>query len=179
MIYVDDLPSDWAVWSVDKPWECWEFQRWLRDLAPTPLPADPSPLTPPQPIRTPREMVKRAAGETITRKLYTGKETAAMLDITEAQLREFVRHGEFSYVNIGRGRLKPRRRFELDDIDKFRASRRRTEEWPKYPAASKSGPGHHSCGIGSGSVDESFMSRLKRRRSESQIATSASTTKKR
>ncbi len=105
-------------------------------LAPTPQPAGPSPFLPAVPPQ-PREVVKRPAGEALPRKLYTGKETAAMLSTTEAQLREFVRHGELSYIDVGRGRLKPRRRFELDDIDKFLASRRSTEEWPKPPAAIK------------------------------------------
>jgi hypothetical protein len=157
------------------------LEQALAALAPTPLPADLSPFLPvvqPQPIPTPHEVVKRPAGEALPRKLYTGNETAAMLGITQAQLREFVRHGELSYVDVGRGRLKPRRRFELDDIDKFRASRRSTEEWPKHPAPSKCGRGPRSSNTGSGSVDESFMSRLKRLRSEKRSATSGNITKK-
>lgn len=171
--------ADWVVWSIDKPAECWEFRSWLRDLAPTPLPADLSlSAVPPHPSRAPREVVKRPALEALPRKLYTGKETAAMLSITQAQLVEFVRHGELSYVDVGRGRLKPRRRFEPDDIDKFRASRRSTEEWPKHPAPSKCGRGPRFSNTGSGSVDESFMSRLKRLRSEKRSATSGNITKK-
>jgi hypothetical protein len=32
--------ADWVAWSIDKPAECWEFRSWLRDLVPTPLPAE-------------------------------------------------------------------------------------------------------------------------------------------
>jgi Helix-turn-helix domain len=181
MIDLADLPSDWAVWSIDKPVEVWEFRRWLDEMTAPPPPAEsPLPSPPPAespPISTPREMVERPAGEPIARKLYTAKDTAAILDITEAQLLEFVRHGELSYIDVGRGRLKPRRRFQQDDIDKFLAARRRTEEWPKHPAPSRSGRAPRSSNTGSGSVDESFTSRLKRRRAERRSATSNATTK--
>ena len=55
----DLLPSDWIVWSIDKPADCWEFHRWLRDLAPTPLPDPPLPLLPaiPSPVRRRRHKV--------------------------------------------------------------------------------------------------------------------------
>ena len=181
MIDLADLPSDWAVWSIDKPVEGWEFRRWLDEMTATPLPAEsPPPLPaelPPPMIRTPGEMVERPAGEPIAGKLYTAKETAAILGITETQLLEFVRHGELSYIDVGRGRLKPRRRFQQDDIDKFLAAHRRTEEWPRHPVPSRSGRVHRSSNTGSGSVDESFTSRLKRRRAERRSATNNASSK--
>src|SRR5271166_5318502 len=97
-----------------------------------------------------------------TRRLFTPKETAAILGVTEDQLREFVTHGEMSYIAVGRGTKKMRRMFEQEDIDKFIAGRRRKEQWPKYPDPSKSGRARRSSGTESGTVDESFMSRLKR-----------------
>jgi hypothetical protein len=155
------------------------LEQAIAALALTPPPADQSLFLPAvSPIRTPREVVKHPAGEAPRRKLYTGKETSAMLGITEAQLREFVRHGEISYIAIGRGQTKMRRGFEQDDIDKFLAVRRRTEEWPKHPAPSRSGRTRRSSSTGSGSVDESFMSRLKRLRSDRRSATSGNITRK-
>jgi hypothetical protein len=148
--------------------------------APMSLSAGPSlflPAVPPQPISAQHEMIKRAGAETIPRKLYTAKETAGMLAITEAQLLEFVRVGEISYVAIGLGQKKMRRGFEPEDIDKFLAARRRTEEWPKHPVPSRSGRGPRSFSIGSAEVDESFMSRLKRRRAERRSATNNASTK--
>jgi hypothetical protein len=61
MIYIDDLPSDWIAWSIDKPTECWEFHRWLRDLASTADP--PPPLLPavPSPAKRRRRKVTLAA----------------------------------------------------------------------------------------------------------------------
>jgi hypothetical protein len=175
---IADFPPDWA-WSIATPVEKRVFYYLnLDEITAMPLPAEsPLPAEPPQPIRTPRDKVTRPAGEPIARKLYAAKETAAILGITETQLLEFVRHGELSYIDVGRGRLKPRRRFQQDDIDKFLAARRRTEEWPKHPAPSRSERGHRSSDTGSGSVDESFTSRLKRRRAERPSATSNGSTK--
>jgi hypothetical protein len=65
MIDLDDLLPDWAAWSIDKPAECWEFRGWLRDLAPTPLPAEslPPPLSAdPPPVKRRRHKVVTLAG---------------------------------------------------------------------------------------------------------------------
>ena len=112
------------------------------------------------------------------RRLFTPKEAAAILGVTEDQLRQFVRHGEMSYIAVGRGPKKMRRMFEQEDIDKFIAGRRRKDQWPKYPGPSKRAQGRRSSAIDCGSVDETFMSRLKRRRAERRSATSASITSK-
>jgi excisionase family DNA binding protein len=112
------------------------------------------------------------------RRLFTPKEAAAILGVTEDQLRHFVRHGEMSYIAVGRGAKKMRRMFEQEDIDKFIAGRRRKDQWPKYPGPSKRARGRRSSDIDCGSVDETFMSRLKRRRAERRSATSASITSK-
>jgi hypothetical protein len=174
VIDLADLPPDWA-WAVATPVEKRVYYYLDLDAMTAPLPLA---AESPQPLRTPREKVTRPAGEPIARKLYTARETAAILDITESQLLEFVRHGELSFIDVGRGRLKPRRRFQQDDIDRFLAARRRTEVWPKHPAPSRSGRAPRSSDTGSGSVDESFTSRLKRRRAERPSATSNGSTKR-
>jgi hypothetical protein len=115
---------------------------------------------------------------TPARKLRTHKETAAILSVTEAQLSTFVRHGEITYVAVGRGQQKMRKAFEDADIEKFLAARRRTEQWPKSPAPSNNGRFRRSSSTGLGSVDASFMSRLKQRRDATQNERSASTTSK-
>jgi hypothetical protein len=119
-----------------------------------------------------------AVPPTLTRRLFTPKETAAVLGVTEDQLREFVVHGEISYIAVGRGAKKIRRMFEQEDIDKFIAGRRRKEQWPKFPGPSKSGRARRSSGTESATVDESFMSRLKRLRSERRSGISGSITSK-
>jgi len=65
-----------------------------------------------------------------------------------------------------------RKRFDDTDIDKFLAARRRTEQWPKFPAPSKTGRDRRSSYTGCGEVDASFMSRLKQLRAATQNVTS-------
>jgi hypothetical protein len=59
--------------------------------------------------------------------LFDGKEAARRLDITTDQLSALVRDGEISYVNIGRGKKRPRRRYTEEDLAEFRERRRRRE----------------------------------------------------
>jgi len=67
----DLLPSDWPVWSIDKPAECWEFYLWLHSLAPTALPTDPllfKPAAPP-PAR-PKRRVRRPGIASTAKQLW-------------------------------------------------------------------------------------------------------------
>jgi excisionase family DNA binding protein len=59
--------------------------------------------------------------------LLDGKEAAKRLNITEDQLGALVHDGEISYINVGRGKKRPRRRYAEEDIEEFKARRRRRE----------------------------------------------------
>ena len=62
--------------------------------------------------------------------LFTPKEAAARLKTTADQVMGFVHDGSLKYVNMGRGKIKPRIRFTETDIDEF-IDQRRTREEPK------------------------------------------------
>jgi Helix-turn-helix domain len=102
-------------------------------------------------------------------RLLTPREAAEILRVTPAQLLQYCRHGEISYIATGRGRKKMRRMFELEDLEKFIAARRRTEQW-----GSTAGKVRRFGTIGSKSVDTSFVARLKQRRSATLERSSAS-----
>ena len=51
--------------------------------------------------------------------LLTHPETAQRLGITEEQLTAFVQDGEIAYINVGRGKKRPRRRYTEQDISEF------------------------------------------------------------
>src|SRR5258708_31481978 len=59
--------------------------------------------------------------------LLDGKEAAKKLDITEDQLAALVQDGEISYINTGRGKKRPRRKYTEEDLEDFIARRRRRE----------------------------------------------------
>src|SRR4051794_32927192 len=59
--------------------------------------------------------------------LLTHPETAQRLGITEEQLTAFVQDGEIAYINVGRGKKRPRRRYTEQDISEFLERRRRRE----------------------------------------------------
>src|SRR5262245_27418275 len=59
--------------------------------------------------------------------LLTPKETARRLRITEEQLAALTADGEISYINVGRGKKRPRRRYTEQDIQEFLERRRRRE----------------------------------------------------
>ena len=63
----------------------------------------------------------------MTDELFDSKEAAADLRITVDQLLKFVHDGEIGYVNVGRGRKRPRYRFRRDDLEDFKERRRRRE----------------------------------------------------
>jgi hypothetical protein len=63
----------------------------------------------------------------MSRDLLNSNETARRLRITEEQLGALVHDGEISYINVGRGKKRPRRRFTEEDIAEFLERRRRRE----------------------------------------------------
>jgi hypothetical protein len=79
MIDSADLPSDWAVWSIDQPVERLEFYDWLHEMmamAP-PLPAEP-PL-PEATIPTPRQRrIRRPSLESVVKQLLKAGQAAGV-----------------------------------------------------------------------------------------------------
>jgi len=61
-------------------------------------------------------------------KLLTLKETADRLHMTTEQLIGFVDDGLLLFINVGRGKLRPRYRFAQADIDQFEETRRTRKE---------------------------------------------------
>jgi hypothetical protein len=60
----------------------------------------------------------------------TLKETANRIGITPEQTMEFVTDGKLKWINVGRGKIRPRYRFAEADIDDF-IEQRTTREEPK------------------------------------------------
>jgi excisionase family DNA binding protein len=63
----------------------------------------------------------------MSRDLLDSREAARRLNITPDQLAALVQDGEISYINVGRGRKRPRRRYTEEDIEEFLERRRRRE----------------------------------------------------
>lgn len=59
--------------------------------------------------------------------LLTPKQAADRLTITVDQLSGLVQDGEITYINVGRGKKRPRRRYTIPDLDDFEERRRRRE----------------------------------------------------
>lgn len=60
--------------------------------------------------------------------LLTLKEAAARLTSTTDQVMGLVADGELKFINVGRGKLKPRYRFDEADIDDFIHQQRTRQE---------------------------------------------------
>lgn len=60
--------------------------------------------------------------------LFTPKETAARLKTTTDQVMGLVEDGKLKYINIGRGKIKPRYRFAETDIEDFEDQQRLRKE---------------------------------------------------
>jgi hypothetical protein len=73
--------------------------------------------------------------------LLTAAQVAARLAITVEQLMAHVGDGAIRSINIGRGKKKPRYRFDPADIDAFKTSRR-TLEQSQCPSSSRKSPRH-------------------------------------
>src|SRR5260370_33780551 len=66
--------------------------------------------------------------------LMTLRDAAQLLKITPEQVSAHVRDGELTYVNVGRGRKRPRMRFTHQNIDGF--IERRTRRGVLCPSTS-------------------------------------------
>jgi hypothetical protein len=69
--------------------------------------------------------------------LLTLKQAAARLCITSEQTMEFVADGKLKWINVGRGKVRPRYRFAETDLGEF-IEQRTTREAPKSCLFSKS-----------------------------------------
>ncbi|UOK70155.1 helix-turn-helix domain-containing protein [Ancylobacter polymorphus] len=63
-------------------------------------------------------------------RLFNIDEAAERLGISPRTLREHVRHGEITFIAMGRGTEKIRRMFAESDLDTFVERRRRSEPCP-------------------------------------------------
>ncbi|WP_074830398.1 MULTISPECIES: helix-turn-helix domain-containing protein [Bradyrhizobium] len=90
----------------------------------------------------------------MTVELLDKKEAAKRLKITEDQLAGLVEDGEISYINTGRGKKRPRRRFTEKDLEEFVERRRRRES-----CLSTSPKNHRSTNTISGSGVIGFTAR--------------------
>ena len=70
--------------------------------------------------------------------LLTAARAAARLSITVAQLTAHVEDGALKYINVGRGKKKPRRRFSPSDLEEFKAARSTLEK--SCPSSSQRSP---------------------------------------
>ena len=60
-------------------------------------------------------------------KLLTLDDAAQHLNVTSDQVTAFVQDGELRYINVGRGKKRPRMRFTVADLDEFIEARRRRD----------------------------------------------------
>lgn len=88
-------------------------------------------------------------------RLLSAKEAAERLQITKDQLAALVQDGELAYINVGRGKKRPRRRYTDQDIDELVDRRRRREV-----CLSGNPKAHRSTATTSGSAVIGFMARL-------------------
>ena len=58
------------------------------------------------------------------------KQAASYLKVTVEQIRGFVDDGELIFINVGRGKKRPRMRFAQEDLDRFIDSRRQKSNPP-------------------------------------------------
>jgi excisionase family DNA binding protein len=100
-------------------------------------------------------------------RLLSPREVAEMLGIKQHTLARLCQHGELSYIDVGGGRRDGRRKyirrmFERQDVEKFIARRRRTEQWVSMKR--ERGQRRRAAAIGSEPV--SFVELLKQRQRE-------------
>jgi hypothetical protein len=89
--------------------------------------------------------------------LLTLEEAAARLKSTTDQVVGFVHDGTLKYINVGRGKLKPRYRFDPTDIADF-IDAHRTREEPACRSTNQKNP-RHTIGLTSSSGVVGFMAR--------------------
>jgi len=95
-----------------------------------------------------------------TAELLTVDQAAAYLNVTADQVTAFVQDGELQYINVGRGKRKPRIRITTQDLDEFIERRTRRE----FRCRSTSTQGRHSITTPSKSVVVGFTAQRNARR---------------
>src|SRR5215469_18966442 len=90
--------------------------------------------------------------------LFPPKEAARKLCVSVDQIEGFVRDGELSFVNVGRGKKKRRMMFTQADIEDFIERRRRRN------TCSSRSRDRHSTTPSSNEAAVSFLDRLAARR---------------
>jgi hypothetical protein len=86
MIDSADLPSDWAIWSVDQPVERLEFYDWLHEMMASPAPAESLLPAESPPIRTealagpaaPKRRIRRPSLESTVRQVLKAAQAAGV-----------------------------------------------------------------------------------------------------
>jgi hypothetical protein len=89
-------------------------------------------------------------------KLLTLKETATKLTMTTEQVTGFVDDGLLIYINVGRGKIRPRYRFSPIDIEDFEEARRTRKEPKPCQFTDRKSP-HRITGSISSSTVVGFM----------------------
>jgi excisionase family DNA binding protein len=79
---------------------------------------------------------------------------ARYLGITADQVRAFIADGELRYIDLGRGKKRPRIRLTKENLDEFIEQRTRRDMPPRLSTDRKS---HRSTGTTSKSVVSDFM----------------------
>lgn len=69
-------------------------------------------------------------------RLLTPEQAALRLNITNDQLSALTKDGEIAYINVGRGKKRPRRRYKEEFINEFEARRTRREVPCQYTGTS-------------------------------------------
>lgn len=95
--------------------------------------------------------------------LLTMQQTADQLGISIRTLREHVKHGEITYIAMGRGEQRQRRMFDQSDIDAFKERRRRIDACPSTPLKA-----HRSTTSPSSLGGSGFMAQLEALHAEKQ-----------
>jgi|SRR5215467_6831026 len=94
--------------------------------------------------------------------LFPPKEAAKRLNVSVDQLQGFVRDGELTYVNMGRGKKKIRRMFAESDISDFIERRRRRNTPPCSPRSKD----HRTTLQNSNEAAINFLARLNKHLNE-------------
>jgi len=80
------------------------------------------------PMVMPALTAKPRARDDASPKLFDLKQAARKLGITNDQTRGLIQDGELPYINVGRGKKRPRLRFTEADLDELIERRRRKSE---------------------------------------------------
>ena len=95
----------------------------------------------PEPVKRTRKR-KVSIPDDHVPELLTLDQAAAYLNITDEQVAAFIADGTLDYINVGRGKKRPRYRFTKQDLDAF-IERRRQREVQCLSTSTRSRPFYH------------------------------------